>query len=202
MFGRGWEPAQATILAVKFNAGPTGSHSSGIRAEFVADVQPESGTPAFRATFKQPFNKANFHRPDVGQFVQVKFDAKSKEVKFDLSDPANRRDAAETREQDEFDAIAKAPPGTPVAPAGAGAEQPAEGGLAAALDEVAAATAEVSAALPRQNASGAFAPKLTAFSALAREHGVHLASQPDFIRQQIISDFQAAGVPVQPDTLG
>src|SRR2546423_12812139 len=111
MFGRDWETAQATIVAVNFEL--TGFSPSGSRAEFVGDVQPDSGAPAFRATFKGPLHHKNFEVPEVGRVVPVEFLPKSGEVKIDASDPAFRRDAAMEREKEQFEAIGRAPPGTP-----------------------------------------------------------------------------------------
>jgi hypothetical protein len=42
--------------------------------------------------------------------------------------------------------------------------------------------------------------KLAAFAALAKQHDIHLRQQPDDVRTALASDFQAAGVPVNPET--
>jgi hypothetical protein len=141
MFGHDWEPAQATIVAVRHV--PTGFSTTGYVAEFVADIHPEGGLATFRATFKGPHRSMNFRTPDVGEVIAVRVDSKSGEVKIDPSDPGVRLDAAREREQEEFDALAAAPPGSGL-PAAAAPEP-----------EVSAALADVSAATARLQATSA-----------------------------------------------
>ncbi len=50
MFGSDWEPATARIVAKKFKEG---GERSGVW-EYVADIMPASGAPAFRAKLSQP----------------------------------------------------------------------------------------------------------------------------------------------------
>jgi hypothetical protein len=166
MLGRDWERAQATIVAVNFEL--TGFSPSGSRAEFVGDVQPDSGAPAFRATFKGPRHGINFEVPEVGQVIPVRFLAKSGEVKIDTSDPAVRRDTELERQKEQFDAIARlapdSPPPAPEPSQTVEAPPPAEPTVQAALGEVSAAVAGVSgasseiaetlAAIKRAKASG------------------------------------------------
>lgn len=107
MFGRGWEAAEATIVARRLVAGGNrsgggisgGMGADGLNAvgggrptfweefEYTADVRPADGTAPFRATIGEPRNGMHFHTPDVGQVVRVKFSAKDQSVKFDRSDP-------------------------------------------------------------------------------------------------------------------
>ena len=107
MFGRGWEAAEATIVARRLVAeghSSGGGISGGMGAgglnavgggqpkfweefEYTADVRPASGATPFRATIGEPRNGMHFHTPDVGQVVRVKFHPKDQQVKFDHSDP-------------------------------------------------------------------------------------------------------------------
>jgi Short C-terminal domain len=128
MFGKGWEPAEATIVARRLISL---SHDDGYGGtfqsfEYVADVRPKSAAAPFRATMRDPWNQIHFKQPDVGQVVQVKFHPKDQQVKFDTADPAlrepasiNKRDkqrvAAEHsgEAQAQWEAIAGAAPGSP-----------------------------------------------------------------------------------------
>jgi hypothetical protein len=84
--------------------------------EYIADVQPDSGAPAFRATFKEHFSgqfrNAGIHRPDVGDQARVKLDSKSHKVEFDRA--ALRADGKASKQASEasFDALATSPPGS------------------------------------------------------------------------------------------
>jgi hypothetical protein len=154
MFGRDWQPGQATIVAVRYVMTGFGG-STGSRAEFVADVQPEGVAPVFRATFKGPLKEKSFRPPEVGEVVPVEFEAKSGKVQIDTSDPAFRRDAQHQREQEQFEAVASAAPGSPLP------KQPdmhsALADVSAAVGRMSAATTDVSetiAAIKRARASG------------------------------------------------
>lgn len=147
MFGRDWESGQATIVAVRFVLTGFGG-STGSRAEFIADVQPEGTTPAFRATFKGPLKGRKFRVPDVGEVVPVEFHAKSMEVKIDTSDPTFRLDAERKHEEEEFEAIATAAPGSAVPgapPDGAVPPRAEAPDMQSALTDVSAAVARISA---------------------------------------------------------
>jgi hypothetical protein len=85
MFGRGWESAQATILASRIKS-TTGDGMVSIR-EFVAEVRPAAGEP-FRTTLQEPHIATNFWAPDVGAVVGVLVDVKRRRAKFDKSDPS------------------------------------------------------------------------------------------------------------------
>jgi hypothetical protein len=84
MFGRGWESAQATILASRIKS-TTGDGMVSIR-EFVAEVRPATAPP-FRTTLQEPKIAMNFRPPDVGVVVGVLVDVKGQRAKFDKSDP-------------------------------------------------------------------------------------------------------------------
>jgi hypothetical protein len=140
MFGRGWEPGTATIVAVRYD--DTGFSPSGSRAEFVGDVQADSGASLFRATFKAPLRGLNFLEPSVGQSIRVRIHSKNAEVEIDTDDAGVRRDAAQEREQEQFQALAAAPPGTGLS----GSPPAPEPEVQSALTEVSAAVAGLSEA--------------------------------------------------------
>lgn len=82
MLGHIWEPATATIVAMKFKEG---GERSGVW-EYVADISPASGAP-FRTTLKQPPLMSHVVRLAEGDIVSVLADVKHQDAKFDRSDP-------------------------------------------------------------------------------------------------------------------
>jgi putative oligomerization/nucleic acid binding protein len=167
MLGLGWESGQATIVirrVVKQGHGGEAGHLSWALYEYIADVQPDGPAAPFRATFGDPRNGIHFNAPEVGQVVKVKFHPRSRQVKFDRSDPGIYRDlghkkedkaavaAAHTAEaQAQFDAVARAAPGTSVP---SSSRPPAEGRETASdassvLSEISAALSEITATTAR-----------------------------------------------------
>ncbi len=127
MFGRGWEPARATVIArevgqgrlgAKSRVGSSGGAAGSVSYDYVVDVQPSGGGPVFRATFEGPWDQhtvGGFQAPEVGQVVGVKVHAKSGEVKFDTDDRSVYRKGRDVRatERAAFEAAAAgAPAGT------------------------------------------------------------------------------------------
>jgi hypothetical protein len=113
VLGRGWEGGTATIVARKpLSAGP---HGITTRWSYVADVRPDSGAPAFRATFDDPRLNGELISPQEGAVVRVKCKPQSKDVKLDRSDPSvsERKQHKQEREQadDRFERLASADPG-------------------------------------------------------------------------------------------
>lgn len=84
MFGKNWEPGQATIVDTHIKS--TSGDGMTANREFAADVVPASGEP-FRALIQSPTIATNFWDPSIGDVVKVLIDPKSKKVKFDKSDP-------------------------------------------------------------------------------------------------------------------
>jgi hypothetical protein len=109
MFKRGWESAQATIVASK-DIKDVGTGGTTAISEYVADIQPDSGAPLFRATFKSGWSLHTIYSPNIGAVVRVRFDPKSHEVKFDTSDPTLRHGAGNKAEADRFEAARNATP--------------------------------------------------------------------------------------------
>jgi hypothetical protein len=109
MFGRSWEPAQATIVAAKYkeSSGTSGSY------EYVADVAPASGEPVFRTTLKQPTLMSHVVRLGEGETVAVLADVGRQKAKFDRDDPRISGKNADVSGTQAFDAARSQPPGTP-----------------------------------------------------------------------------------------
>jgi hypothetical protein len=100
MFGSRWDKAEATILASMPKYGGDGTSPT---YEFVAEVRPDSGAPAFRATIKDPMIALDFWRPSVGDVVSVLVKSNGK-VKFDKDDPRMSVKAYEARRRESFKA--------------------------------------------------------------------------------------------------
>jgi hypothetical protein len=100
MFGSHWDKAEATIVASlpKFTGDGTSPSY-----DFVADVRPESGAPAFRATLKEPTIAIDFWRPGIGDVVSVLVKSNGK-VKFDKDDPRISAKAFEAKRKAAFEA--------------------------------------------------------------------------------------------------
>jgi hypothetical protein len=143
--GTGWETGIATIVA-REQAGysPVLSARRSFAYELVADVQPDSGAPVFRATFKQPFD-ASIDVPDVGDQARVRFQRGGQKVELDKSDLRDAKKEDAQRERARFDEIAGAPPGSTPVP-----DPPAPGTPApdtqSELSEMSATSARLSAA--------------------------------------------------------
>lgn len=119
MFGRNWEPGQATIVALKEvkTFGYDANTKNKLQGyEYVADVQPDGSSPAFRTVMDDPFNETHWHTPSVGDVLPVKCDPRRQKAKFDTSvmqaqDKA-RKNAAELEQAAEFDAAVNKRPGS------------------------------------------------------------------------------------------
>lgn len=113
MLGRGWESGTATIIARKPLS--AGSHGITTRWSYVADVRPDSGAPAFRATFDDPHLNGELVSPHEGAVVRVKCKPASKDVKLDRSDPSlslrGQREQRREQADDRFERLAGADPG-------------------------------------------------------------------------------------------
>src|SRR5438067_12612691 len=89
MFGAGWEDGSATIVArqthegIYHGQGPTGLYHQVY--DYVADVQPDTVSPPFRATFTELYSRDYEQQPNVGDVVRVKFHARKQKVKLDRS---------------------------------------------------------------------------------------------------------------------
>ena len=120
MFGR-WEFGRATIVARQVHEGmyhaqgPTGPYHT--TYDYVADVEPDSGAPAFRATFTELFTGDIERQPDVGDQARVKFHAKDHKTKFDRSALAEEASAEKDADRREFDALAHSAPAASAAAA-------------------------------------------------------------------------------------
>lgn len=136
MFGRGLEQGQAVIVARETHEGtyrrginlyaPTGQYNHVY--DYVADVEPDSGAPAFRATFTEMFESDEEYRPVVGDRSRVRFHPKDQSVEFDRSALRDLATAAKASGHDRFGAIATAGPGSPAPAASPDPPPPGSGG--------------------------------------------------------------------------
>src|SRR5690242_10590309 len=102
MFGSRWDKAEATIVASLPKYTGDGTSPS---YEYVADVRPANGDPAFRATLKEPTIATDFWGPSIGDVVSVLVKSTGK-VKFDKDDPRLSAKAFEARRKQAFEAAA------------------------------------------------------------------------------------------------
>lgn len=112
MFGKSWEPAEATIVLVNIKS-VSGSGMTTIH-EWAADVRKADGT-VVRAKIDEPRFGMNFWAPVKGDVVKVEVDAKSGKVRFDMDDPKVNAKAHKRAKDDAFAAALDQAPGTPTA---------------------------------------------------------------------------------------
>jgi len=112
MFGKSWEPAEATIVLV--NIKHVSGSGSTVTQEWAADVRKADGT-VVRAKIDEPRLAINFWAPVVGDVVKVEVDAKSGKVRFDMDDPKLSARAHHRAKEDAFAAALDQAPGTPTA---------------------------------------------------------------------------------------
>jgi hypothetical protein len=109
VFGSGWKPGEATIVAREsLGTGAFGNAAAGATPvyRYVADVKVDGGE-TFRCMLEEPRLMPMFRAPGVGEVVKVKANAKKGESKFDRSDPTISLDAQskllKEEEKAEFD---------------------------------------------------------------------------------------------------
>jgi hypothetical protein len=96
-----------TVVAKRFIQDMAGALN-----EFIVDVQPADGGPAFRATVRQ--QAVVVGEPDVGQVVPAFCKVSKQTVKFDTAKLAARAMAGLSAKPAGWDAARQAAPGTPV----------------------------------------------------------------------------------------
>jgi hypothetical protein len=118
MFGRGWEPGSATIVAMKETSPATTGDGGWYRAlyAYVADVQPDSGGAMFRTEMDEPFEIPSWFAPGVGEVLPVQCEPRHGKAKFDMARlkaaAKARASAAKDEQIAEFEAARRAAPGT------------------------------------------------------------------------------------------
>jgi hypothetical protein len=121
VFKIGWKPGQATVIARETHEGqyrrginiyaPTGLYHHVY--DYIADVEPDDGSPAFRAKFVEMFESDTDRRPLPGEKAQVKFNPKTHETAFDRDVLWEEAKAEKRAGSESFDSTAEAPVGTP-----------------------------------------------------------------------------------------
>ena len=120
MFKIGWQHGQATVIARETHEGqyrrginiyaPTGLYHHVY--DYIADVEPDDGSPAFRAKFIEMFQSDTDRRPLPGERARVKFNPKTHEAAFDREALWKEAKAEKQAGSERFDAMADAPVGT------------------------------------------------------------------------------------------
>jgi hypothetical protein len=78
MFGRRWKSGQATVVARRYVTAP------GDQAfEYIVDVQPDDGSPLYRATFRH--NARDPRAPKEAAVITVFCDIRKQDVKVDYN---------------------------------------------------------------------------------------------------------------------
>jgi hypothetical protein len=130
MFKIGWRGGKATIVARQTHEG---QYRRGLNSyapdglyhhvyDYVADVEPDDGSPAFRAKFVEMFESDTERRPLVSEEARVKFNPKTQETAFDRDALWNEAKAEKQADSDKFDSIADAAAGTPAGQPGLAGE--------------------------------------------------------------------------------
>jgi len=126
MFGREWETAEATVIAVKeltsWSGDPSSDFTQSKPHEYVVDVRPE-GQPQFRATFRDPYIRGYMDHPQEGQVIKVLWRPKSHDVKLNPDDwkyTTGKTKDEKQAEDDRFAAAQHGPPGQAAAPESGG----------------------------------------------------------------------------------
>ncbi len=108
MFGKTWEPAEATIVLV--NIKRVSSDGLTPTREWAADVRKADGS-VVRAKIDEPRWVTDFWPPDAGAVVKVEVEAKTGAVRFDVkNDPQLSLKGQEKAKKDAFDAALRNPP--------------------------------------------------------------------------------------------
>ncbi|MBS1886812.1 MAG: hypothetical protein JSU06_06455 [Actinobacteria bacterium] len=109
MFGRDWKHGLATVVAVNIPS------RGRITPHLVADIEPEDGSPRFRAKFSVSFlNDGDMVAltPDVGQRVPVRF-TDADHVKLDIKAMKAEDQQARKADLEALDALAEMPVDSP-----------------------------------------------------------------------------------------
>jgi hypothetical protein len=109
MFGHDWQQAEATV--VKTAIVPVHKHDANFHTVYVVEVHPAEGEP-FRAELAQPEWGPHFGFPQEGHVIGVRFERKSRKVKWDHSDPRSFQ-LGKNPQQEAIDAALRAPVGSP-----------------------------------------------------------------------------------------
>lgn len=113
MFGhKDFEPGEAVI--VETHVKHHGSDGRNTLFEWLADVTPSNGEPAYRTTLQMPNLATDFREPSPGDHVSVLIDRKKDVTHFDKSDPRISLKAERAEKDREFQQTAAGSVGTPV----------------------------------------------------------------------------------------
>lgn len=98
MLGHEWEPAEGTVLDVRFSGHTGNAAADGREPHFLIEVRPVGGEP-FRTEVDLLPLMFSFRMPAIGTVVQLECDRRHHKAKFVRSDPAintktDRQDAA------------------------------------------------------------------------------------------------------------
>jgi hypothetical protein len=103
MFGHDWEPAEGTVVDIRYDHQSQSDHGTSGEPHFLMDVYPASGEP-FRTEVDELPLFLSFEPPNVGAKVKLECDLKRKKARFIRSDPAINKKTFEQRAATDYEA--------------------------------------------------------------------------------------------------
>jgi hypothetical protein len=100
MFGADWQPAEGTVIDVRFS-GQHGTNQVHGEPHFLMDVRPSDGEP-FRTEVDELPLMFSFRPPAIGAVVNLECDPHRKKARFIRSDPAINKKTAEQQAEAEY----------------------------------------------------------------------------------------------------
>jgi hypothetical protein len=130
MFGEKWEPAVGKLLSTRFG-GKHGDWSGNASVtansvHYLMEVRPLSGGEAFRCEVEPPSMMLSFQSPPPNVDIKMECIPDKQKARFDRSEPAINRHAAEQAHYDSYQALLHETPDAPAAPAPSAADDPVE----------------------------------------------------------------------------
>ena len=87
MFDHDWEPAEGTIIDIRYKG--AGNDAKTVNAVYyLVEVRPQSGEPPFRTVVEPPTLMLSFEFPHEGQVVRMECIPAHKKARFDRHDPS------------------------------------------------------------------------------------------------------------------
>jgi hypothetical protein len=109
MFGEKWEPAVGTLLSTRYG-GKHGDWSGNASVtansvHYLMEVRPLSGAETFRCECEPPSLMLSFKSPPMNAEIKMECIPDKKKARFDRSEPAINRHAADMEHYDRYQAM-------------------------------------------------------------------------------------------------
>lgn len=103
MFEHEWEPAEGTIIDIKYKE--AGNAAKTVNAVYyMVEVRPDSGAEPFRTVIEPPSLMLSFKFPQEGQVVRLECIPAHKKAKFDRHDPSLSKKSDKEAANEKWDA--------------------------------------------------------------------------------------------------